>query len=340
MKRKIFYGVWCCIGSALLAVSLFYLWLRPVNETSLRIGYNIGSVTHAPIMVAHDAGIFDKHKLKVELVPLKSGQEIQQALALGMIDIGSAGATNFFIPISKGAPIKIIAPSSSSPTQVFVRPDNKIKTINDLVGKAIASKLGESSNLALGYALSKDNISFSSIKIVDIEKTLRPIALMEKKIVDAAVAGEYEKKIYLDHGAVIFEEWKTKGYTNKSFPRTVIAVSSDFMAKNKKTVKLFIDAFIESQKYIKDHPDEAARIVAKHIETGSEGVIKFSTDDIKEAWQETKYVLWYEPSDLVEISKIEKEMGIIDSVLTLDQIFDLSFEKKLKDAQNEIYPIN
>lgn len=336
MKRKLLLTFGILV--LLLFVSVLYIQLTPHQDDNItRIGYNVESLNHGPIMIAYETGIFDKHKLKVELVPLKSGKEIQQTLAIGRIDLGSAGATNFFIPISKGAPVKIIAPLAVSPTQVFVRPDDNIKKINDLVGKTIASRLGESSNLALGYALRKENISLSSIEFVDIDKNIRPIALMEKKIVDAVVAGEYEEKIYLDYGAVLLEEWKTKGYANKSFPRTVIAVNSNFMNENKKTISLFIGAFIESQKFIKDNPDEAAKIIAKHIEEGSEAAIRFSVEDIKDSWKELKYVLWYEPYDFVEISKIAEEIGDIESALSLNQIFDLSFEKKLKNAQAKIY---
>ncbi|MEK6825320.1 MAG: ABC transporter substrate-binding protein [Nanoarchaeota archaeon] len=321
----------------LATLTLLYSQFNLSRDSVIRIGYNMESFNSGPIMIAYEADLFDKHNLKVELVLLKSGREVQQALATGRIDMGSAGATNFFIPISKGAPIKIIAPSTVSPTRIFVRPDGKVKTFNDLVGKSIASRKGESSNLALGYALKKEGISFNAMEFIDIDKNIRPIALIRNKIVDAVVVGKYEEKIYLDYGAIPLEEWDTKGYVNKSFPRTVIAVNSNFMNKHKDSIDSFIDAFIESQKFIKDNPDEAAGILAKHLEQGSDGAIKFSTENIKDSWRDLKYILWNDPDDFLEISKIEKEIGDLDSDLILDQIFDLSFEEKLKNAQNEIY---
>jgi len=325
------------ILAILLIALVIYLQFTPEQENIIKIGYNTESVNHGPIMVAYEAGIFDKLEINAELVPLKSGKEIQQALAMGRIDIGSAGSTNFFIPISKGAPVKLIAPLTVSPSQVFVRPDDSIKTINDLSGKIIASRLGSSSNLALGYALVKEKISFDSIEFLDIDKSIRPIALMEKKVVDASVAGEYEESIYLDYGAVLLEEWVTKGYTDKLFPRTVIAVNTDYMAKNKETVELFIDSLIASHKYIENSPEESAMIIAQHIDEGSSGAVKFSSQDIIDSWKGVKYILWYEPEDFVEISKMEVEIGDIESDLSLDQIFDLSFEEKLKKYHEEIY---
>lgn len=339
MKRKLIYSV-LFIGLALLAIYLFYF--RPVTnkETKLRLGYDTTSIVDAPIIIANDTGIFSKHGLNVELITLQSSKELQQALAAGTMDIGSSGATNFFIPISKGAPVKIIAASTVSPTLVFVDPKSNIKTFGDLINKNVAARVGSISNFSLGYALVKENINFSSIKFTDIDSITRPIALMNKKIVDAAVAGADDLKTYSDLGAVVLEEWNTKGYANKPFPRSDIAVNTNFLNSNKKMVGLFIDAFIESQKFIKDNPDEAARIVAEHVKKGTEGVNDFSAEDVKQAWEGTKYVLWYEPSDLVEISKVAKEIGDIKSSLTLDQIYDSSFEAKLKNAQSEIYPTN
>jgi ABC-type nitrate/sulfonate/bicarbonate transport system substrate-binding protein len=337
MKKPLIYTI-SLVCLVVIAVALFFFKYAPVKEKVLRIGYDTSSIVDAPIIVANDAGIFSKHNLKVELFTFQSSKEVQQALAVGKLDIASSGATNFFIPISKNAPIKIISASTVSPTLVFVDPKSNIKKFSDLANKKVAARIGSISNFALGYALVKENIDFNSIKFIDVDSTVRPLALMDKKIVDAAVAGADDLKTYSDLGAVVFDEWNTKGYANKPFPRTDIAVNTDFLKANKKTVGQFIDAFIESQKFIKDSPDEAADVVAKHVKKGTEGVVDYSVDDVKQAWNGTKYVLWYEPSDLVEISKVAQAIGDIKSPLTLDQIYDPSFEEKLKDAQSKVYP--
>lgn len=288
-------------------------------------------------MIAHDKGFFTKHGIKAKLVPLKSGKEVKQAISLGQIDIGSGGATNFFVPISKGAPVKIIAPSTTAPTHMYIRPDGGVKKFRDLIGKTIATTPGSSSNFALLYALSKENINTGQITFVDVEKKYRPIALMEKKIVDAAMAGEHDALFLEEAGAVPFPEWQKKGYLNKQFPHTVIAVNTDFLATNPEKAEAFIDAFIETQSFIKSNPDEAAELLATHISSVTGGAVVFSPEDIKEVWKTIEYNLWDEPDILVDMSKIAKETGEIEKELTLDEIYDLQFRKKLKDAQAEIY---
>ncbi len=333
--RKVFY-LSLTLFVLLILIVLFRNSSDSLESNTIRIGYNAESLYHGPIILANEMGIFEKNGLEVEMIPIKSAKETQQALSVGAIDVGSAGATNFFISISKGAPVKIIAPLASSPTQIFVRP-NELKSIKELSGKTIASQRGGASNLALGYALKNENVSLDSVEFVDIEKSVRPIALMNKKIVDAVAAGEYEEKIYSDHGAVLLEEWKTLGYTNKSFPRTVIAVNTDFIASNKESVGIFIDSVIESQNFINDHPDEAALIISKHMKDNSEGIIDFSLEDILESWKTLHYVIWYDSQELLKLSTLAYDIGDLDSLLSIEQIFDNSFKDKLMEGQNEVY---
>jgi len=337
-KKTIIIILSLLIVIATISIFICRQYINRNNKDTIKIGYNIESVDQGAIIVAYEKEIFAKHNIQVQLIPFKSGKETQQALALGQIDIGSAGATNFLIPIAKGAPVKIIAPGAVAPTLVFVRPDSKIKTLHDLIGKSVASRLGENSNLALGFALKKEGIKLQDIEFLDIDKPLRPLALMEKETVDAAVATEYEEKIYLEYGAIPLEEWQTKGYINKTFPRAVIAVNTDYFNENKKDTESFIDSLIESQRFIKDNPDEAAKIISEHIDKGSNGAVKFSAEEVKNTWIEMKYILWYDPNDLMEVAEMAKEVGNIESVPSLNEIFDFSFKEKLINAQNEIYP--
>ena len=160
---------------------------------------------------------------------------------------------------------------------------------------------------------------------------------MEKKIVDAAVAGEYEDAVYKAAGAVIFDEWSKKNYINLSLPRTVIAVNTDFSNSNPKLIGWFIEAFIESQKYIKDNQDQAADMVSNHIQKGTNGAGGSSPMEIKEAWKGVKYTLWYDPSAFTELARLAKEVGDIEKNITLEQIMDLRFEKTLSKSQNDVY---
>lgn len=339
MKRKIFYGI-LGVCLVILLVSAFHIFSNPAPKTNLiSVGYPMAYIDCAPFIVAYTKGFFNEHNVTIETVPLNSGNEVKLALSAGQIDIAFGSAAIFFIPISKGVPIKIIAPMSFNHRYLYVRPDNKIRTFEDLIGKTIAISTGGINEYEIRRVLKKENIDATKINFVSIEKVNRPIALMEKKIVHAVIASQHDVAKYSELGAVLLEEWGTKGYDSQDRPEAIIAIDEEFKRSDPQLVEQFIDALIEGHEFIKSNPEEAAEIVSSYIKNESEGASVYSSEDINAMWKngKIKYNLWYDPTILVEMSKIAVEVGQIDSNLTLEQIYDLSFEEKLKDAQNEIY---
>ena len=338
-----------CALLVLSFVFLSYVWSNSHQKNDLtkennliRVGYMVGNINFAPFFVTYIKDFFNSHNVTVEAIILNSGDEIKIALAAGQIDIALGGVTDFFIPISKGVPIKIIAPLASAQTYLFVRPDSKIKTFEDLLGKTIAARPGSVTGYNIRYVLEKENIDANKIEFVSIDKVYRPIALMDKKIVDAVPIGEDELAKFSESGAIPHEGWVAKGYANQLLPENVIAINENFKLSNSLLVEHFIDAIIDGHKFIKSNPDEAAQIVSTYIKKESGDAFVLSPENIITIWKNKKleYVLWSDPAIFAEMSKIAVEIEQIESSLTVDQIFDLSFEQKLKEAQNEIYPAN
>jgi len=300
-----------------------------------------GNMNGAPFYVAYTKGFFNEHNTKIETIPLSSGSEVKQALSAGQIDIGFAGASNFLIPISKGVPIKIIAPMSFTHTYLYVRPDNETKTFKDLEGKSIAISPGGINEYEIRRILKKENIDTSKINFVNIiDKVNRPIALMKKKIVDAVPIDYEDLTKYSELGAVPLEEWGTKEYDSQYKLDTVIVVNEEFKRSHPRLVEQFIDGLIDGHRFMKSDPEEAAEIVSSYIKTDTSDALVYLPENLNTMWKNKilVYTIWDDPTILVEMSEIAAEIGQIDSNLTLEQIYDLSFEEKLKHAQNEIYP--
>ncbi len=121
------------------------LWEPSVNELGVRDGY------------------FKREGLDVELFYTQSTGEHLQALMSGSVDVAvGMGMLSVLGANAKGAPIDVIASTSTGSTDLFlyVRQDSPIKTLNDAAGKTIAvTGAGSSSHLAVLALLDHYKIS-------------------------------------------------------------------------------------------------------------------------------------------------------------------------------------
>jgi len=328
------------IAALVLAGALVVFFLGSTDlpeEQSIKIGYNVQSVNHAPLIIASTEGFFDKRGVNVEVIPLKSGREVRHALAIGQLDIGAGGFGNFLIVIEEEAPVKIIAPSVQTLTQIFVDPSSKIKTLKDLEGSTVVTRLGSAGNLFLNFALNEEEIDRNLIDFIELEKSATPAVLMSDQSVSAALTTEFERVIYERAGAQVLDEWVSEGYSDELFPISVLAVNTEFLEENRDAVDLFFDALIESHSFLLNNPEQASEIISDQIHKDSSGAVVFSSEDIQNTWKRMDYVLWQDLSIFEESSEIARQIGDIQTQLLIDEIFDRGFEEKLDHAQKTLY---
>ena|SRR5436190_2450979 len=91
--------------------------------------------------IGHNAGIFAKHSLKLEIVYTDGGGETQQAVVSGSAQIGvTSGLLGALGLYSKGAPVRVIGATYTGGRQVFwyVPAASSIVNPADLAGKTVA----------------------------------------------------------------------------------------------------------------------------------------------------------------------------------------------------------
>lgn len=309
------------------------------GASRIRIGYNTESITSASVIVAYEKKYFQKYNLSPEMVPLKSGKEVVQAMAAGQVDVGLGGLTNFMPAMAKDAPMRFIAASAASPSYIFVRPNENINRFTDLYGKTVSVTSKGINELIFRTAINRENIDTGKMKFIEIERAYNVSALLNKKAVDAAVVSEQDTEMFLKAGAIVLPEWESKGYSQEAEPRNFIAVRSDFLNKQEAVVEKFLEACIDAHRLISANPKEAAELLVKHIKEGSAGAVNHSPEKIVEQWSNKEIVnmIWQDPGITMDLAKKAREVGVMDKDLTIEQAFDLRFEKKLEAAQEEIY---
>ncbi|GEM_PF-2598825 len=323
-------------GIIILLIIFLLIFLKNNNsEPDLIIGYSADSFGHSPIFIGKELGLFEAQGLKVKYIPFTSTNYSRQAVSTGQVDIVTGGANNFIDPISKGINIRFIAPMVLAPSYAYVRP-NDVNTLLDLNNTSIATRVDSTTGYAFRRILKENNIDIN-FTYVDIENAYSPIALMDKKIISAALKGAESKEDFFKAGAIILPEWVSKGYTERYFLSTSIIVNEDFASKNPEIISKFLDGYIESQRFMKENPEETRVILANYMNNATDGVTSYSIEDINNTLSSMKFVLWVNPNEFLDIASYAYDSRIISNDLNLMEIYDNRFEEKLRKAQEEIY---
>ncbi|MFH2063541.1 MAG: ABC transporter substrate-binding protein [bacterium] len=334
------------LGLGALIVLALGFWLASTNQPEeivdsglfpVNVGYNAQSIGNVSIILAQEMGYFEDHGLSVQLLPLKSGSEVRQALVSGQVDLGLAGFTNFLNVMSQGAPLRVITTTIASPSYVFVRPDGELRNLSDLVGHDVVA--GGTTNLSLRQALKEQGVDPSKVTISNLDRSYQVTALMDKKAVGAVLVSEQGVTDMVAAGAIILPEWDEKGYADRYMPRNSLVVNTDFLNQHEAEVRGFLAAMVDSQRLIRDNPDEAARLLCDHIRQVSGGALDYRPEDIVQTWRngDISNMVWQDPTVAMGLADMAFETELIDHPLTMDEIFDLRFETELSAWQNEIY---
>ena len=104
----------------------------------IKIAYAAIGGTMAPIWVTHEAGYFRKQGLSTELIFMRGGTPVVQAMLAGEVQFGYPGGTVSISARLRGADTTIIAvPVNTLPYWFFTRPD--IDSGAKLKGKKVAT---------------------------------------------------------------------------------------------------------------------------------------------------------------------------------------------------------
>jgi NitT/TauT family transport system substrate-binding protein len=140
----------------------------PKSEKLIKVRYAQLSkaVLNIYIPFAAEHGIFKKHGIDLEAINFDNGgPEALAAVASGQAEMGSFG-TPSLTGISKNIPYKIVAAPVDRQTTFVLVATPKIKTIQDLKGKVIATGgVGSGPHQALLKILEANNIKKDEVKI-------------------------------------------------------------------------------------------------------------------------------------------------------------------------------
>jgi NitT/TauT family transport system substrate-binding protein len=258
---------------------------------------------HLNLYVAKELGLFKKHNLDVEIIPVNDNAGARDLVVSGQADVFWSCPTVAIAAIANGAPLKIISQVKKPCTSVLVVPkDSKIQSFADLNGKNIA-----------GISPTCEAVISITVKARDTGAKFNLQKLAGGPALTALEAGKVDGAILEEPQVSIAE---LKGFkvlfrdASSDIPCRTINARNAFLASNADTLKHFIQAVSEANAIILANPtdDQVVEISAKY--TGAPvDAIKFGNDRLKFRTAIDKPGLSGLADELIKLGNIRENPG-------------------------------
>ena len=308
-------------------------------QEKFKVGY-LRVMDDAQAILAHEAGLYKKQGLDVELIEFKSGTDLIKAIVGGQLHSGVLGFTNAIAWASRGADLKVVGGAQNGYHAMIVRNDSGIKQIADLKGRTIASQApGSTADTVLkGVVFEQAGLKSDDVNVMGVSPQVAVQSLAGKRV-DGAFLFEPQASIAKAIAPVtqiyeIGEVWP--------FPCMVVITSGDVLKKRKADLWKSLDAQKQAIDMLQQKPGEAAKFIAAQfiaepsLKTLDQGEIPREAV-ITEAIKTQVFNAALGEKELSRMQEIAGIMQAQGSLKTRDgkpfeveQIIDLSWQKERK----------
>jgi len=212
-----------------------------------------------PWQVAQEKGLFEKNGLKVKLVWFEGYLDSINALAGGKLDANSQTLNDTISPVAAGSPevIVLVNDNSTGNDQIIVK--EGINSVKDLKGKKLAADLGTVDHYLLLLGLEKAGLSQKDINFSPLETGAAAAAFVANKFDGVGVFAPFTTTALKRSGSKAL-------FTSKEFPGAIpdhLVFTKKFVKERPGDVQKLVNTWFETLAYIKAHPEESVKIMAK-----------------------------------------------------------------------------
>lgn len=245
------------LGAASLAmVSL----CGSVAQAEIKVGYSDwpGWVAWA---IAEQQGFFKKHGAHVKLVWFANYSDSIAALSSGQVDANCQTWSDTMAPLAKGVPLKVVLVNDNSAGNDALMVGPKVKGFADLKGKSIALEEFSVSHFLLVTGLTKHKMTAKDVKIVNMSAGDAAAAFISGRVDAAVVWNPWVNKIELSgKGRPLFSSKEIPGLV----PDLLVAQEKS-LAANRKDFIGMVKAWYDVERFLREKPDEAVKIMSKIV---------------------------------------------------------------------------
>lgn len=267
--------------SRLLAVLLVAMLLSPAAMAHDRLTILLDwfvNPDHAPLVVAKNAGIFDRHELLVELIAPADPNDPPKLVAAGRADVAISYQPQLHVQVAQGLPLRRIGTLVATPlNSLVVLRDGPVKSVADLKGRKIGYSVGGFEDAILKSMLEQYGLKLSDVTLINVNFALSPSifagqvdgtigAFRNFELNQMDIAGKPGRAFYPeDYGVPLYDE--------------LILVAHQDRLSDKRLSRL-LDALEEAVALIHNQP-------AKSREHFIKGNTSLDDDLNRRAWKDT-----------------------------------------------------
>jgi NitT/TauT family transport system substrate-binding protein len=267
------------------------LWTDPSGfaQDLRRLYYGTSaSVSHLPVWVAKDAGLFAKKGLNVEPVQIRGGALITLGVMSGQLQFSGAGAESVVAARIEGGDVVLLAcPSNLEPIYLITRPE--IKSAAELKGKSSAvTRLGSSTHFYLRAALRMVGLDpEKDITILQLGAGPEMATALESgRIAAAALNIRYALPFLKRNWPVLVDLTKT----DLVYPSSCVTGSRAFVKSEPSVVEDFLRGYVAAIQLIKKDQSFAERSLAKWTREKDSDVVTRSIEIHRRIFKSAPYV--------------------------------------------------
>lgn len=261
--------------------------ILPAADRPMRFAYSAIDTSFLPAWVAKDAGFFEKNKLPVDLISLRSSPLCISAHIADEIDI-CAGATSPVIAANlQGHRELVLFGTLNKKAGFWIYGKPAFTSLSGLRGRRFGvTRFGGALDFVSRFMLQQAGLDPSKdLTMVQIGATPDIVLALSAGSIDA---GTLSLPSNLKAKELDFRELADFTNSNHSYPSTALSARRQFLVENKSKTESFTKALIESLHYIRTHHQDAVKILSRYTRVTDTKLLTAAYDfHVEKIWPRT-----------------------------------------------------
>jgi NitT/TauT family transport system substrate-binding protein len=301
--------------------------LGGAQEQRVRVGYSAMSGSMAWIWVAKEAGFFEKHGLKADLVYIGGTAQLFQSMLAGEIAFGIGGGPSIIhANMQRRSIVGVGGTLNRMIMKIMAAP--QIKTAADLRGKRIAvTRFGTSTDFAARLFLKNSGLSpEKDVAILQVGSVPNVLAALKN---GTSQAGALSPPAHLQAEKMGFSELADLSRGDIYYPFTYIVVTPGLLQSNRSLVAPFLAASVAGIHRYKTDKVFAKKLISKYLRIEDQNVLEDTHELFSDLFETVPYIRREGLSSLIQILA-EKEPKV--EALKIDSIIEDRFVRELETS--------